>query len=209
MIGCLIRLNGAGNRPWKTEEPPASVLPPLIDPRHPRNTKPLNTCADIHGQYAVLRLLYQCGAFPTRTRYLFLGCYVDRGQGEQTLETICLLLAYKVKYAETFFLLRGNPSSTPPLAASTATATSASSAAAPSCGRPSSTPCSSLPLSTTRSSAATGGSPLTSAVNGADQAHHATNGPGATLLYDLAFVHGWVENDRDVPVLAYFSAIIS
>ena len=32
--------------------------------------------------------------------------YVDRGK--QSLETICLLLAYKVKYPENFFILRGN-----------------------------------------------------------------------------------------------------
>lgn len=29
-------------------------------------------------------------------------------RGKQSLETICLLLAYKVKYPENFFLLRGN-----------------------------------------------------------------------------------------------------
>src|SRR6056297_2633615 len=32
--------------------------------------------------------------------------YVDRGK--QSLETICLLLAYKIMYPENFFILRGN-----------------------------------------------------------------------------------------------------
>ena len=50
--------------------------------------------------------MFEVGGFPPNTNYIFLGDYVDRGK--QSVEVICLLMAYKLKNEVNFFLLRGN-----------------------------------------------------------------------------------------------------
>lgn len=75
--------------------------PPLIELE-----APVKIVGDIHGQYSdLIRMFEMCG-FPPSSNFLFLGDYVDRGK--HSLETILLLMCYKIKFPENFFLLRGN-----------------------------------------------------------------------------------------------------
>ena len=75
--------------------------PPLLE-----LNAPINICGDIHGQYPDLLRMFEFGRFPPESNYLFLGDYVDRGK--QSMECMLLLLCFKIKFPENFFLLRGN-----------------------------------------------------------------------------------------------------
>lgn len=67
---------------------------------------PLSVCGDVHGDFSNVLEIFDIFGKPPDGRYLFLGDYVDRG--DKSVETVMLLLCYKVKYPNDVFLIRGN-----------------------------------------------------------------------------------------------------
>ena len=77
-----------------------------------RADAPIKVFGDIHGQYQDLMRFFDLWGTPDENGdiescdYLFLGDYVDRGN--HSLETICLLMALKIRFPDKIHLLRGN-----------------------------------------------------------------------------------------------------
>mmetsp|Transcript_22056 Transcript_22056/g.32798 ORF Transcript_22056/g.32798 Transcript_22056/m.32798 type:complete len:341 (-) Transcript_22056:95-1117(-) len=69
-------------------------------------TAPVTVCGDVHGQWYDLQELFSNGGKLPDTNYLFMGDYVDRGY--YSVETVCLLIALKVRYKNRITVLRGN-----------------------------------------------------------------------------------------------------
>lgn len=67
---------------------------------------PITICGDIRGNFESLKKIFELSGDPKDKNYIFLGNYINRGQN--SLECLGLLLAYKIKYKDTFNLLRGN-----------------------------------------------------------------------------------------------------
>ena len=67
---------------------------------------PINICGDIHGQFGDLLRIFGKAGYPDKFNYLFLGNYVDFGK--QSMEVLCLLLCFKIKFPQKIWLLRGN-----------------------------------------------------------------------------------------------------
>ena len=69
-------------------------------------TSPIIVVGDLHGFLIDLLHIFKNCALPPDNKFLFLGDYIDRGPS--SVETLCLLLALKVKYPKHIYLLRGN-----------------------------------------------------------------------------------------------------
>jgi len=67
---------------------------------------PVTVCGDIHGQFHDLIELFKIGGKCPDTNYLFMGDYVDRGF--YSVETVSLLVAFKVRFKDRITILRGN-----------------------------------------------------------------------------------------------------
>lgn len=61
---------------------------------------------DLHGDIFSLVHIFSNTGYPPETKYLFLGDYVDRGN--YSIEVMMVLMALKILYSDSIYLLRGN-----------------------------------------------------------------------------------------------------
>ncbi|KAH3765728.1 calcineurin catalytic subunit A [Pelomyxa schiedti] len=67
---------------------------------------PVVICGDIHGQFYDLMTFMELAGSPSSNKFLFLGDYVDRG--DFSTEVVFYLIALKINFPDSVFLLRGN-----------------------------------------------------------------------------------------------------
>ncbi len=78
----------------------------LEEPTVVRVASPVVIVGDLHGHVLDLIRILQYSGHPPKTKYLFLGDTIDRG--EFSLETIILILLFKIVYPNDITLIRGN-----------------------------------------------------------------------------------------------------
>jgi serine/threonine-protein phosphatase 2A catalytic subunit len=67
---------------------------------------PVVVVGDTHGQFHDLMEIFKITGPTPNTNYLFLGDYVDRGY--YSVETVCMVIALKVRYPARIVMIRGN-----------------------------------------------------------------------------------------------------
>ena len=67
---------------------------------------PVVVVGDTHGQFHDLMEIFKINGPAPDTNYLFLGDYVDRGY--YSVETVCMVIALKVRYPSRIVMIRGN-----------------------------------------------------------------------------------------------------
>ena len=76
------------------------------EPNVLRLKSPYTICGDIHGQFEDMLEIFKISGLPPYIKYLFLGDYVDRGH--KSVEVIMLLCILKLKFPDSFYMIRGN-----------------------------------------------------------------------------------------------------
>lgn len=120
---CRLKIERIIDKIWKTKEKPVGhpsdiseddinlvistvteiykVQPALLQLR-----APITIVGDVHGQLHDVFRLFDLAESPPKANYLFLGDYVDRGY--EGIETVVLIMCYKILYQNSVWMLRGN-----------------------------------------------------------------------------------------------------